>query len=121
MIEKPDYYNQHPSDIEVWEIVKFLPFPYGNVFKYLARHEGKNGAEDLAKAIVYLRKIKADNIDYPEFSSEMYGFLDKWIAAEESLQMTGVYYLFKLFTLQRDTSIASYLIDAIERMQYETI
>ena len=32
----------------------FISFCLGNVFKYLIRHEKKNGLEDLKKAKVYL-------------------------------------------------------------------
>lgn len=36
----------------------FESFCYGNVIKYVVRHNGKNGTNDLSKAKVYLEKIR---------------------------------------------------------------
>lgn len=41
-----------------------LPYCEGNVIKYVTRHKEKNGAEDIRKAIHYLRFILAT--DYGE-------------------------------------------------------
>ena len=41
-----------------------LPYCEGNVVKYVTRHKEKNGAEDIRKAIHYLRFILAN--DYGE-------------------------------------------------------
>lgn len=41
-----------------------LPYCEGNVIKYVTRHKDKNGAEDIRKAIHYLRFILA--ADYGE-------------------------------------------------------
>ena len=41
-----------------------LPYCEGNVVKYVTRHKEKNGAEDIRKAIHYLRFILA--ADYGE-------------------------------------------------------
>lgn len=41
-----------------------LPYCEGNVIKYVTRHKEKNGAEDIRKAIHYLRFILA--ADYGE-------------------------------------------------------
>ncbi len=37
-----------------------LPFREGNVIKYVTRHQSKNGAEDIKKAIHYLEMILED-------------------------------------------------------------
>jgi hypothetical protein len=37
-----------------------IPFREGNAIKYIVRHKGKNGAEDLLKAIHYLEMILED-------------------------------------------------------------
>ena len=37
-----------------------LPYREGNVIKYVTRHRGKNGAEDIKKAIHYLEMILED-------------------------------------------------------------
>jgi hypothetical protein len=41
-----------------------LPFAEGNVIKYTLRHRNKNGAEDIKKAIHYLKMIL--EIEYGE-------------------------------------------------------
>jgi hypothetical protein len=37
-----------------------LPYREGNVIKYVTRHQSKNGAEDIKKAIHYLEMILED-------------------------------------------------------------
>jgi hypothetical protein len=48
------------------DLLKDVPFAEGNVIKYVFRHKGKNGLEDINKAIDYLNIIKkqqyGDNI-----------------------------------------------------------
>lgn len=50
----PMHYRVHPSGIECITIAEHFPFNLGNVIKYVWRHEGKNGLEDLRKARQYL-------------------------------------------------------------------
>lgn len=55
-VEHPSHYNSHPSGIECMEIVKYMPFPEGNVIKYVWRAPFKeNRLEDLKKAMEYLK------------------------------------------------------------------
>lgn len=50
----PSYYESHTvSPIDLIDAYK-LDFSCGNVIKYVARHEQKNGREDLCKALWYL-------------------------------------------------------------------
>ena len=44
---------------ECIEYTRRMTFTPGNAFKYVARHEGKNGFEDLRKAITYLQDASA--------------------------------------------------------------
>ena len=55
-VDHPKHYNKHPSGIECIEVVENMSFNLGNAIKYLWRHEHKNGAEDLEKAIWYIRR-----------------------------------------------------------------
>ena len=59
-INKASHYNQHPSGVEVIEIVQHECFCIGNALKYILRHKHKgNAVKDLQKAIYYLeRKIE---------------------------------------------------------------
>lgn len=45
----PDYYRQGP--FECIELTRILSFDWGNAIKYCFRWQGKNGTEDLAKAV----------------------------------------------------------------------
>ena len=76
----------------------FEAFCYGNVIKYIVRHTGKNGINDLNKAKVYLTKIQESyeddkqqgkesevSINNSKDISEKYNkkisMLDKWYAS----------------------------------------
>lgn len=53
----PNYYTDMkiaPSDY-IWK--NNIPYLEGNVIKYISRHKGKNGAEDIKKAIKYCEMI----------------------------------------------------------------
>lgn len=60
----PQYY-QNSSGAQLIELVGVLPFSMGNAIKYVFRHEKKNGAEDLRKALWYLN----DFIERPVFTT----------------------------------------------------
>lgn len=53
-INRPPHYTSHPSGIECITITEHMSFLLGNAMKYIWRHEGKNGLEDLRKARWYL-------------------------------------------------------------------
>lgn len=55
---RPDYYKGD-GKIEVWDFIasQKLNFFEGNIIKYVCRHKGKNGLEDLKKAKEYLNKL----------------------------------------------------------------
>lgn len=53
----PTHYKGHPSGLECIDITQGLSFCEGNAVKYVWRYEGKNGAEDLRKALWYTRKV----------------------------------------------------------------
>lgn len=59
--ESSPLHPQHYSrwKIEPWDFIAAnkLDFLTGNVIKYVMRHDGKNGLEDLQKARVYLDKL----------------------------------------------------------------
>ena len=57
MVDHPGHYNQ--GKIEVIDAIEdwSLNFCEGNVIKYVSRHQSKNGADDIKKAIHYLRII----------------------------------------------------------------
>lgn len=65
MINSPNHYNQFSR--EVIDTMKgmstaeeFKGFLKLNAVKYLSRYQGKNGAEDLEKAIWYIEKLKEE-------------------------------------------------------------
>lgn len=49
----PDYYRQGP--FECIELTRILSFDWGNAIKCCFRWQGKNGTEDLAKAVWYVK------------------------------------------------------------------
>ena len=55
-VNHPAHYNSHPLGLECIDVAEWLPFNVGNAIKYLWRHEHKGGAEDLHKAIWYIRR-----------------------------------------------------------------
>jgi hypothetical protein len=59
-----DHYNNKKIQPIDYIIENSLPYCEGNVVKYVTRHKEKNGAEDIRKAIHYLRFILA--ADYGE-------------------------------------------------------
>ena len=59
-----DHYNNKKIQPIDYIIENALPYCEGNVVKYVTRHKEKNGAEDIRKAIHYLRFILA--ADYGE-------------------------------------------------------
>lgn len=56
----PPHYQAHPGlakhNLQVIDITEHLNFNLGNVVKYVLRHEGKNGLEDLKKAEWYIKR-----------------------------------------------------------------
>lgn len=65
MINSPNHYNQFSR--EVIDTMKgmstaeeFKVFLKLNAVKYLSRYQGKNGAEDLDKAIWYIKRLKSE-------------------------------------------------------------
>lgn len=59
-----NHYNNKKIQPIDYIIENELPYCEGNVIKYVTRHKEKNGAEDIRKAIHYLRFILA--ADYGE-------------------------------------------------------
>lgn len=59
-----NHYNNKKIQPIDYIIENNLPYCEGNVVKYVTRHKEKNGAEDIKKAIHYLRFILAN--DYGE-------------------------------------------------------
>ena len=59
-----DHYNNKKIQPIDYILENNLPYCEGNVVKYVTRHKEKNGAEDIKKAIHYLRFILA--ADYGE-------------------------------------------------------
>lgn len=65
MINSPSHYNQFSR--EVIDTMKGMSTPEEfkgflklNAVKYLSRYQGKNGAEDLDKAIWYIERLKSE-------------------------------------------------------------
>ena len=58
------HYRTFAIQPAVFIIKNKLPFAEGNVIKYTLRHRSKNGAEDIKKAIHYLKMIL--EIEYGE-------------------------------------------------------
>ena len=50
--------------IQHWDLTASEPYLEANATKYVLRHRGKNGFEDLKKAISYVEKIMA--VHYPK-------------------------------------------------------
>jgi len=58
-VTNPLHYKSHPSGIECIQVTEHMNFNLGNAVKYIWRHEGKAGVEDLRKAAWYIyREIK---------------------------------------------------------------
>ncbi|QBZ69536.1 hypothetical protein [Enterococcus phage vB_EfaP_Ef6.3] len=60
---KPKHYKQGKEDlIEMWyrtmTLEQFRGAMKSNIIKYTMRYEGKNGIEDIDKAIEYLNRLK---------------------------------------------------------------
>lgn len=55
MVNQPPHYMAHPSGVECIEITRHMNFNLGNAMKYIWRHSGKNGIEDLEKANWYIQ------------------------------------------------------------------
>lgn len=53
-VNHPKHYNSHPSGVECIDVAEHMSFNLGNALKYIWRHEGKNGLEDLRKARWYI-------------------------------------------------------------------
>lgn len=51
--------THYQSEIQPWDFIAAnkLGFDEGNVIKYISRHQKKNGAEDIKKAITYCEHI----------------------------------------------------------------
>jgi hypothetical protein len=57
--------------LQHWDLTASEPYLEANATKYILRHRGKNGFEDLKKAISYIEKIMA--VHYPEEYAEWQG------------------------------------------------
>lgn len=58
-VNHPSHYTSGP--FECIELTARYPFLGGNAIKYVYRWQGKNGLEDLRKALWYLTRAKKDN------------------------------------------------------------
>lgn len=57
MVNHPRHYNEHPSKVEVIEIVELMNFNVGNGVKYVMRAEHKGErTQDLKKALWYFKR-----------------------------------------------------------------
>jgi len=50
----PEYYTRFKITPREYIVANGLGWDAGNVIKYVSRHDGKNGTEDLRKAIRYI-------------------------------------------------------------------
>lgn len=74
-VNHPPHYNQSNikcscgRQIECIDVTRHKNFNIGNSFKYLWRHEHKNGIEDLKKAIWYIQneidRLSTENVSNP--------------------------------------------------------
>lgn len=62
-VNHPSHYTSGP--FECIELTERYPFLGGNAIKYVYRWQGKNGLEDLRKALWYLNRAKEDNPQEP--------------------------------------------------------
>lgn len=53
----PGHYNQYEIEPIEFLMKNGIGYAEANVIKYVCRHEQKNGAEDIAKAMTYLEFI----------------------------------------------------------------
>lgn len=53
-VNHPAHYTSHVSGTECIDFTKKMDFLLGNAFKYVWRHDKKNGVEDLKKALWYV-------------------------------------------------------------------
>lgn len=65
MVAHPPHYTSHPSQVEVIEYTRLLPFNAGNAVKYVMRREHKGQPrEDLDKALWYLSDMIIHQMTY---------------------------------------------------------
>lgn len=91
-VNHPKGYNMHPSGVECIEIIRYMLFDTGCVYKYLFRYTHKDGAKDLAKAKWYIN----DFIKNAQFldrrpSSIVLGKMLKVFNAETNLDLKVVW------------------------------
>lgn len=72
----PTHYDHTIQPIDFINANK-LPYSEGNVVKYITRHERKNGAEDIVKAIHYCTFILRDR--YGKTSDEISNILQSLV------------------------------------------
>ena len=80
----PENYRNRP--IECIEYTQWLGFCPGNAFKYIWRHDGKNGLEDLKKAEWYLLRQIGEEPHYAELDP------DCW--ADRGMRLHDIAYTF---------------------------
>lgn len=59
-MKEKDYYKR--AGHSCWELSKLYGFAQGNIIKYLWRWHGKNGLDDLWKALDYQTRCAHDNL-----------------------------------------------------------
>lgn len=61
-VNHPVGYNMHPSGVECIEIIRYLTFDTGCVFKYLFRFEYKDGSKDVNKSKWYMEDFAVNKV-----------------------------------------------------------
>jgi hypothetical protein len=64
IINHPNHYTY--SKVECIDAIENMPFKEACAIKYVWRHRYKNGAEDLKKAIWYIKRILKQEYNYEE-------------------------------------------------------
>lgn len=92
-VDHPKHYNQHPSGIEVIEVIRHFPGSLFNVFKYASRYKGKDGKKDLDKALWYVEDLIQNPplLAHMQTTAETRALLEKFIAGEPDIFLVVLY------------------------------
>ena len=110
----PDHYREGP--FECIELCRLLTFDWGNVAKYAYRWQGKNGVEDLRKALWYANDANIRGV--PVWADEAnFAFGVPLVAALKKSNHAGLAELWGAFGDARRKIIPNILMKKIDEVE----
>ena len=113
---RPNYYQTSASlnkvvEVDVTNAINEINFDVGNIYKYLIRHNHKNGDEDLKKAITYIHLQEEYNqkISWEDRANARVKLILKSFTDEEKakLDYNGLALAFFLFCVECSDSLSA--------------